>query len=164
MALRIEGYRRPKEQDFFNDPQKKVIVSWACGFETNLDIAAHQGLSINTIKRTASEIFERMSERVPGTDHKAKAVTMAALKGWINPALFPNILERRLTEREVLVLTYRSLGLTRNEVSRQFTIEKKEVAEAMGTIIDIAGAKNDYGAIAWAILKALKNTPPPKEK
>ena len=153
--LEIEPYWRNKSRDVFSGPQKRLVEAWAYGFHKTDDLADHFHLSEKTVKRVTTEIRSIIGEDGPGSDRVAKAVSLAAQNGWINPEGFPDKIERRLTDREQLMLTYRALGLTRNELSTQFKIPEEEVAEKLDTIQKLVGVDSDYGVIAWAILKVL---------
>lgn len=143
-------------KDIFTNPQKQVLEAWAYGPYLPEDVAVYLGISIGTARNYGNEIRNKM-DRGKGTDRNAKAITMAALKGWIDPAPFPDTLERKLTKREHLILTQRAIGLTREEVSLEFKIPQSDVAGDLEAMQNLIGCDSDYGVIAWAILKVVKD-------
>ena len=164
MTREFDGYKLDKQREFFNNTQKKIINAWVYGFTTSTQVADHLGLANGTIKHADFEITDKLKDNEPGTDRRAKAVTFAALKGWIDPTPFPDNIERKLTDRKTLVLTFRTLGFTRKEVANHLKYSEDEVNNNLDAIISLTGVKNDYGAIAWAILKVLKKPQPQAAK
>ena len=164
MSREFDGYRLNKQREFFNNTQKKIVESWVYGFKTPTEVAAHLGLAEGTIKHADFEIIDKLKEHGPGTDRRAKAVTFTAQKGWLDPSFFPDKLERKLTDSEILVLTFRIRGFTRKEVSNQLKYSEDEVNENLDAIQKLIGVETDYGAIAWAIIKVLNKNQPSKPK
>lgn len=150
-----DSYGHIGSEHFFSEPQKRLVEAWAHGYHKLNDSAAHLGLAVGTVKHSGYTITSMMEEG-PGTDRFAKAVAYAAQNGWIDPAPFPDSIERKLTETETLALTLRVLGLSRKETSVRLKIKEVEIANNLDAINQLIGAKDDYGAIAWAILKVLK--------
>lgn len=143
-------------KDIFTGPEKKVLEAWAYGPYLPEDVAVYLGVLVGTSRNYGNKIRSKM-DRGRGTDRNAKAITLAAVKGWIDPAPFPDTLERKLTKREHLILTQRAIGLTREEVSREFKIPQSDVAGDLETMQNLIGCDTDYGVIAWAILKVVKD-------
>lgn len=156
----VEGYRHI-EQDYFNDGQKKLVEAWAHGIDKVEDAAAFLGCRKDTVDARSQKITDKMDEG-PGTDRRAKAVTFAAQKGWVDPTPYPDVIERKLTDGEALVLTLRTLGFNRKEISYHLNISKHKVANNLDAVHRLLGNESDYFAIAWAILKVLKKPQPQK--
>ena len=143
-------------KDIFTEPEKRVIEAWTYGPCVPADVAVYLGISEGTAGNYGNRIRDKM-DRGKGTDRNAKAVTLAAAKGWIDPAPFPDNLDRKLTKREHSILTQRAVGLTRAEVSVELSIPEETVVEDLEAMQSLIGCDNDYGVIAWAILKGIKN-------
>ncbi|KKS83408.1 MAG: hypothetical protein UV59_C0040G0005 [Candidatus Gottesmanbacteria bacterium GW2011_GWA1_43_11] len=154
--LDIEPSWNYSPKDIFTEPEKRTIEAWAYASFLPEDVAVYLNISVGTASNYGNRIRDKM-DRGKGTDRNAKAVTTAALKGWIDPAPFPDQLERKLTKREHSVITQRVIGFTREEVSAELNIPKEEVAEDLEAMQSLIGCDNDYGVIAWVILKGLKN-------
>lgn len=152
----IEPHWNYEPTDIFTEPEKRVIEAWTYGPYVPQDVAVYLGVSEGTAGNYGNRIRDKM-DRGKGTDKNAKAVTLAALKGWIDPAPFPDTLDRKLTNREHSILTQRVVGLTREETSAELNIPQKTVAEDLETMQSLIGCDNDYGVIAWVILKGLKD-------
>ncbi len=145
-----------QQKDIFIEPEKRVIEAWAYGPCKPRDVAAYLGIT----EESASGYGKRIRDKIDwgrGTDRNAKAVALAALKGWIDPMPFPDNLDRNLTKRERLILTQRAIGLTREEVSLELKIPESDVAEDLEAMQSLIGCDTDYGVIAWAILKVVKD-------
>ncbi len=163
MEREFDGYRLHTSKDLFTGAQKKLIEAWAHGFQKPAETAIHLGLQKDTVLHTGQMIRDKMYEKV-GTDHEAKAVTFAALNGWIDPIPFPDRLKRKLTNQETQILTFRALGLTKKEVADKLTISPYIVDKNLGAIHHLLGNESDYFAIAWAIIKVLKKKQPSEPK
>lgn len=145
-----------EQKDIFTRPEKQVIEAWAYGPNTPEDVSVYLGVSESTIKGYRDIIRSKM-DRGRGTDRDAKAVALAALKGWIDPMPFPDSLDRKLTKREHIILTQRSIGLTREEISRELKIPESEVSGDLEAMQSLIGCDTDCGVIAWAIIKVVKD-------
>ena len=145
-----------QQKDIFTETEKKVVEAWAYGPCKSEDVAVY----LDVLEETASHYGNRIRDKMDqgkGSDRNAKAVTLAALKGWIDPMPFPDNLDRNLTKREHLILTQRAIGLTREEVSRELKIPESDVAGDLEAMQSLIGCDTDYEVIAWAIIKVVKD-------
>lgn len=163
MRLNPEGNYNNSTKDSFSGAQKRLVEAWACGFTSIEESALYLGQTKGTVIQTGKTIRHLMYGG-PGTDQIAKAVSLAAQNGWLDSVQFPSgDLSRKLTEEEVKVLTFRTLGLSRNEIADKLKIPELVVDKNFEAIHELIGINSDYSAIAWAIIKVLNKNQPTKK-
>lgn len=153
--MEIEPYRHFKEKDYFSEPEKRLIQTWAEGIVEYGKSAQHLKLSINTIKSATEEIYGKIYAN-PGIDRKIRAIVIAGQKGCLDESKFTQTSTRKLKDSQLQVLAFRLKGLNREKIAIQLNKPKKEVAQTMQDINSLIGVDNDYSAIAWAVVKVSK--------